>query len=91
MSDNPLAASRSTKLTARQTSERKVSGNMLAAKDGDATFTLIRHGATALNHPGAGDRIRGWSNVPLSKEGHEEAHELGKRLACAWKTCQRFM
>lgn len=42
---------------------------------------LIRHGATALNSESGGvDRIRAWSNVPLSEEGREEALKLGEKL-----------
>jgi alpha-ribazole phosphatase len=42
---------------------------------------LIRHGATKLNNDDVSvDRIRGWSNVPLSPDGHEEAIHLGDRL-----------
>lgn len=44
-------------------------------------FYLIRHGATALNSESGGpDRIRGWSDIPLSKEGEEEAKKLGQEL-----------
>lgn len=49
---------------------------------GTRTFQLIRHGATKLNNDDVSvDRIRGWSNVPLSEDGREEATKLGKKLA----------
>jgi probable phosphoglycerate mutase len=44
---------------------------------------LIRHGATALNSQngdGSVDRIRGWKDVPLSKNGRQEAEKLGYKL-----------
>jgi broad specificity phosphatase PhoE len=56
----------------------------MAKSDGKnmgAQFYLIRHGATPLNSQDGGvDRIRGWSNVPLSPKGHKEAEALGNRL-----------
>lgn len=44
---------------------------------------LTRHGATPLNaESGSGpDRIRGWDDVALSKQGREEAKKLARRLA----------
>lgn len=52
---------------------------------GDAAITvplmLIRHGATSLNNDDVSvDRIRGHIDVPLSKEGKEEAERLGEKL-----------
>ena len=42
---------------------------------------LIRHGATSLNDESASvDRIRGWTDVPLSEEGRREAKRLGEKL-----------
>lgn len=41
---------------------------------------VIRHGSTALNSEGSQDRIRGWSDVPLSPEGHKEAEETAEQL-----------
>ena len=42
---------------------------------------IIRHGMTALNSEHGGeDRIRGWRNVPLTKEGHAEAGKLANKL-----------
>lgn len=46
------------------------------------TVIMIRHGATHLNNDDVSvDRIRGWKDVPLSKEGEEEAHKLAKKIA----------
>lgn len=43
---------------------------------------LIRHGATALNSQnGSVDRIRGWTDIPLSNKGVREAEKLAKNLA----------
>ncbi len=43
---------------------------------------LIRHGATALNsNDHTVDRIRGWSDWPLSEEGRLEAHNLAARFS----------
>jgi phage-related protein (TIGR01555 family) len=53
-------------------------------KDHDRTRTvrLIRHGATDLNADDVSvDRIRGWTDVPLSPEGREEAVRLGADIA----------
>ena len=45
------------------------------------TILLIRHGATKLNNDDVSvDRIRGWKDIPLSKDGREEAHKLGVKL-----------
>lgn len=44
---------------------------------------VVRHGATALNAQngdGSVDKIRGWSDVPLSDKGQEQAEKLGKKL-----------
>jgi broad specificity phosphatase PhoE len=42
---------------------------------------LIRHGATALNHGDRSvDRIRGWKDIPLSKEGKQEAYDIAEKL-----------
>ena len=46
------------------------------------TLLLIRHGATQLNSDDLStDRIRGWTDVPLSEDGREEADRLGKIIA----------
>jgi broad specificity phosphatase PhoE len=42
------------------------------------TLVLIRHGHTADNTAGAGARLLGWSDVPLSSAGREQV-----RLLCA--------
>jgi alpha-ribazole phosphatase len=48
---------------------------------GARDITVIRHGATALNNQDRSvDRIRGWSNVPLTQEGREQAVKLGLDL-----------
>jgi broad specificity phosphatase PhoE len=47
------------------------------------SIRLIRHGATALNSedPGSSsDRIRGWSDVPLTKEGRAQAKKTAAAL-----------
>lgn len=42
---------------------------------------LIRHGATKMNNDDVSvDRIRGWRDIPLSKDGEEEAHKLGEKI-----------
>jgi broad specificity phosphatase PhoE len=48
---------------------------------------LVRHGSTTMNRGGAGkDLIRGWSDVPLSREGIEQAHRVADYLAdCDFK------
>lgn len=54
------------------------------SKGGGPTKTLliVRHGATKLNNQTdmSEDRIRGWSNVPLSSEGIQEAHKAAADL-----------
>jgi probable phosphoglycerate mutase len=45
---------------------------------------LVRHGSTALNKKGPGnsaERIRGWTDVPLDKEGQREAVSLATKYA----------
>lgn len=43
---------------------------------------IIRHGATALNNDDVSvDRIRGWKDVPLSPEGHQEAERVADQIA----------
>lgn len=45
------------------------------------TIQLIRHGATRLNNDDVSvDRIRGWKDIPLSKDGEEEAYKLGEKV-----------
>ena len=55
------------------------------AADHDArtrTVSLIRHGATDLNSDDVSvDRIRGWTDVPLSPSGREEAESLADLVA----------
>jgi broad specificity phosphatase PhoE len=43
---------------------------------------LCRHGDTDMNDQGDENahRIRGWANVPLNEDGHEQAKELGRKL-----------
>lgn len=41
------------------------------------TITIIRHGETALNRE---HRIRGWSDVPIDKEGKKTIEQTGKEL-----------
>lgn len=49
---------------------------------GQREIYLIRHGATKLNgtNTNSVDKIRGWSDVPLSEEGREEVHETAEKL-----------
>jgi broad specificity phosphatase PhoE len=51
-------------------------------KAADRTITVIRHGATHLNNKDTSvDRVRGWTNVPLSQEGRDEAQKLADKMA----------
>jgi broad specificity phosphatase PhoE len=53
-----------------------------AAAGQQRTIYIVRHGATKFN-AGASisvDRERGWSNVPLTEEGREEARKAGAQL-----------
>jgi len=43
-----------------------------------ARLWLVRHGATAWSEAG---RLTGWTDVPLSPAGREQARALGRRLA----------
>jgi broad specificity phosphatase PhoE len=53
-----------------------------AEKSEPVTLTIVRHGATALNGESntSVDRERGWSNIPLTAEGREEAERAAKKL-----------
>ncbi len=43
---------------------------------------FIRHGSTHMNDANrAGDKIRGWADVPLDDRGLQEAEKAGKKLA----------
>ncbi|HVM96157.1 MAG TPA: histidine phosphatase family protein, partial [Candidatus Acidoferrales bacterium] len=43
---------------------------------------IVRHGATELNDERVSvDRIRGWSDIPLSEEGQQQALILGEKMA----------
>jgi broad specificity phosphatase PhoE len=57
------------------------------AYHGEASVYLVRHGSTVMNRGGAGkDLIRGWKDVALSEEGHEQASRLADDLAdCDFK------
>jgi broad specificity phosphatase PhoE len=57
------------------------------AVKGESSVYLVRHGSTVMNRGGAGkDLIRGWADVPLSKEGVEQAHRLAEDLEdCKFK------
>jgi broad specificity phosphatase PhoE len=57
------------------------------AVQGEPSIYLVRHGSTTMNRGGAGkDLIRGWADVPLSKEGIEQAHRIAVDLEdCAFK------
>jgi len=39
---------------------------------------FVRHGSTSMNSDG--DRIRGWKDIPLDKEGIEEANNVAKKI-----------
>jgi alpha-ribazole phosphatase len=42
---------------------------------------VVRHASTNLNEGGDGkERIRGWMNVPLSKQGHQEALKTAREI-----------
>jgi broad specificity phosphatase PhoE len=51
-------------------------------KDGLAKLRIVRHGATRMNNDvdTSADRIRGWMDVPLTKEGRDQAKEAGEAL-----------
>jgi broad specificity phosphatase PhoE len=56
-------------------------GHTAMAMPDTRDIAIIRHGATALNNQDRSvDRIRGWSNVPLTQEGREQATKLGVNL-----------
>lgn len=42
---------------------------------------LIRHGHTCLNSPGKDERLRGWLDIPLDKQGLAEAAQTAELLA----------
>lgn len=64
-----------------ETNVRPSQGQGKASNEGTRPITIIRHGATKLNNDDVSvDRIRGWNNIPLSKEGKEEAEKLGEKL-----------
>jgi broad specificity phosphatase PhoE len=42
---------------------------------------LVQHGRTAMNRPGADERLRGWLDVPLDAEGMKEAAAISEQLA----------
>ena len=45
-----------------------------------ANLVLVRHGQSEWNR---GRRLTGWSDVPLSEQGREEARAVGRLLARA--------
>lgn len=45
-----------------------------------ARLVIARHGKTASNESGTGGRMSGWTDVPLSPFGVQQAHALEKRL-----------
>lgn len=56
--------------------------NVAVGKAGTNTIRVVRHGATHLNSNDTSvDRIRGWSDVPLSEEGEDEAKKLASKMA----------
>lgn len=48
----------------------------------EKTLYIIRHGATAMNNDTntSADRIRGWTDVPLTEEGRQDAEKAGQKL-----------
>lgn len=54
----------------------------LVNTESPVTFELCRHGATLFNgeNSASPDRERGWSNIPLTDEGREEALQAGLKL-----------
>lgn len=52
------------------------------AMQGEPSIYLVRHGSTTMNRGGAGkDLIRGWADIPLSREGIEQAHRVATDLS----------
>jgi broad specificity phosphatase PhoE len=50
--------------------------------EGMRKILLVRHGATSLNGTTVStDRIRGWKDIPLSKQGKAEAETLAEEIA----------
>jgi broad specificity phosphatase PhoE len=48
----------------------------------ERSLWILRHGATALNVDSSGtERMRGWSNMPLTPAGLEQAKSLARRMA----------
>lgn len=45
---------------------------------------IIRHGHTSLNQPGRDERLRGWLDVPLDREGLEEAAKTAEEVRAQW-------
>lgn len=46
---------------------------------------FIRHGETYFNHFGV---MQGWSDTPLTKDGHEEAYRMGRTLGNLGETAE---
>lgn len=44
------------------------------------TIYIVRHGDTKFNSDGTGERVRGWSNVPLTAQGQKEALQAAQKL-----------
>lgn len=44
------------------------------------TIIIVRHGDTKFNSDGTGERVRGWSNVPLTAQGRAEATQAAQKL-----------
>lgn len=57
-------------------------GAVPAASPQTRRVILVRHGATKMNNADVSvDRIRGWKDIPLSREGEQEAQRIGGELA----------
>lgn len=54
----------------------------LEGREPDRTIYIVRHGKTKLNNQSdlSVDRERGWSNVPLTAEGRQEAQRAALKL-----------
>jgi broad specificity phosphatase PhoE len=64
-----------------QTPARSRLARAMRGGDRSVVIYIIRHASTALNgESGGDDKIRGWMDVPLSREGKREAEDLAWRL-----------
>ena len=47
----------------------------------EAMIIMVRHGDTNLNSDSAGEKIRGWLDVPLNAKGKQQAVAVGQKMA----------